>query len=36
MEKKSIDAKPFRKEEVEKIMEEVDEKLQEFIKSGKY
>lgn len=36
MEKKSIDAKPFRKEEVEKIMEEVDKKLEEFIKSGKY
>lgn len=36
MEKKSIDAKPFRKEEVEKIMMEVDKKLEEFIKSGKY
>ncbi len=36
MEKKSIDAKPFRKEEVERIMNEVDEKLEEFIKSGKY
>lgn len=36
MEKKSIDAKPFRKEEVEKIMKEVDKKLEEFIKAGKY
>ena len=36
MEKKSIDAKPFRKEEVERIMEEVDKKLEEFIRSGKY
>ena len=36
MEKKNIDAKPFRKEEVEKIMMEVDKKLEEFIKSGKY
>ena len=34
--KKKIEPKPFKKEEVEKIMEDVDKKLEEFIKSGNY
>lgn len=34
--KKKVEARPFKKEEVDKIVEEVDRKLDEFIKSGAY
>ena len=36
METRKKESKPFRKEEVDKIMEDVDKKLDEFIKSGAY
>lgn len=35
-ENKKVEVKPFKKEEVDKILEDVDKKLEEFIKSGNY